>query len=98
MVIHHASSSGFAKCFLRTIRTQYAATKPTRCPACSSKDLIKVFVDESEWSKIEPCYMETTFLSLLRIKRETAEKFLEDLRRISQYRSLTCTPPAVSHY
>ena len=46
------------------------------------KDLIKVFVDESEWSKIEPCYMETTFLSLLRIKRETAEKFLEDLRRI----------------
>lgn len=46
------------------------------------KDLIRVFVDESEWSKIEPCYAETTFLSLLRIKRETAEKFLEDLRRI----------------
>lgn len=46
------------------------------------KDLVRLYLDAQEWVRLEPLYRPSPLLRLLSEQRATAERFLEDVRRI----------------
>ena len=46
------------------------------------KDLVRLYVDAEEWARLKPLYQPSPLLRLLDEQRITAERFLEDVRRI----------------